>query len=232
MSIYLLWGEDDFRLEKELFSLRKKILPDEISPLNYRKLDNPNNQILLENIQTTGMMFGNLLIEVHSNKLFLRTSPDKKENENENKKEFILKLLDVLEFLPPSVHVIFVCKIPKNTGKKIDGASKIIKEMKKFAQIQEFQPFKPWEDKKIIEWIINTAKEKNLIIKPDAANQLFQDVGSELRQLDNELNKLELVIYPNNTITKEIVKKLCLSHENIFMFTDTWLEGNKIKSHQ
>lgn len=225
MGVYLLWGEDDFRLEKALISLRTKVLGDDISPLNHRVLNNPDMNILLENIQTTGMMFGNLLIEVHSKNLFLRTK------EKDESKGDIDKVIDALEYLPSTVSVAFICQIDKGANKKVDGASKIVKALKKIGEVIEFQPFKSWDTKKLIEWINENAKEKKLSIKSDAANELLISVGEDLRRLDSEINKLELLAYPEKTITKKMVDALGLSCDNIFTFADVLISGNKQQSY-
>lgn len=222
MNVYLLWGEDDFRLEKALLTLRSKILGDEISPLNHRVLNNPELHILFENIQTTGMMFGNLLIEVHSKNLFLRTK-----GESSSKNDYIDRVIDALEYLPPSVIVVFICKVEKGSGKKIDGVSKIVKALKKFGEVIEFQSFRSYQTKELVEWITQNAKEKNLKIMPDAAMELLISAGEDLRRLDSEIDKLELIAYPEKNITKKLIQCLGLSCDNIFTLADVLISGNK-----
>lgn len=224
MGVYLLWGEDEFRLEKALIALRSKILGDEISPLNHRVLKNPDTQILLENIQTTGMMFGNLLIEINSKNLFMRTK------EKEISKDSVDKIIDALEYLSPSVSVIFVCQIDKGANKKIDGASKMVKALKKIGEVIEFSSFKSYQTKELTEWIVQNAKEKGLVIRPDAANELLIGVGEDLRRLDSEIGKLELLAYPEKTITKKFVDALGLNCDNIFTFADVLASKNKQKA--
>lgn len=226
MGIYLLWGEDDFRLEKALIGLRNKILGNDISPLNHRVLKNPEMQILLENIQTTGMMFGNLLIEIHSKNLFLRTKEGAA-----SKGDSVDKIIDALEYLPQTVNVVFVCQIEKGANKKIDGASKIVKALKKIGEVIEFQPFKSYQTKDLIDWINQNAKEKGLTIRPDAAQELLTAAGEDLRRLDSEIEKLELLVYPDKTITKKFVDALGLSCDNIFTFADVLISNDKHKTH-
>lgn len=226
MSVYLLWGEDDFRLEKAVVSLRSKVLGGEISPLNHRVLNNPEMNILLENMQTTGMMFGNLLIEVHSKNLFLRTK-----EKTESKSDYVDKIIATLEYLPPSVSVVFVCQIEKGANKKVDGASKIVKALKKIGEVVEFASLKSYQTKELIEWINQNVKEKSLVIRPDAANELLLSVGEDLRRLDSEINKLELLAYPEKTISKKMVSNLGLSCDNIFTFADVLISGNKQEAY-
>lgn len=224
MGVKLLWGEDDFRLEKALITLRSQTLGDERSPLNYRQLNNPTPLELLEAIQTTPMMFGNLLIEVHSKKFFIKgTRPTSGD-------EVVDKINDAIEHLPPTITVIFVCVIPKGENKKADGTFKIVKTIKKVGEVLEFQTFKSYQTKELSEWIRKTAKEKKIDIKNDAVTELLNSVGEDLRRLDSELDKLQLLIYPEKTITKKDVASLGISHENIFNFADVWVAGNKQKA--
>lgn len=224
MGIYLLWGEDDFRLEKALSALRAKVLGEDISPLNHRVLKNPEAKVLLENIQTTGMMFGNLLIEVHSRALFMRTKES-----GDFKDDFADKIKETLEYLPQTVSVVFVCQTEKGKNKKIDGTSKIVKAIKKFGEIIEFQPFKSYQTDKFIEWINENAKEKGMTIRPDAARELLTCAGEDLRRLDGEISKLELLVYPEKTVTKKFVDALGLNCDNIFTFADVLLSKDKYK---
>ena len=42
MPLYFFWGEEDYLIEKEVKTLKKKILGDSFDALNYRTLDNPD----------------------------------------------------------------------------------------------------------------------------------------------------------------------------------------------
>ena len=46
MPVYLFWGDEDFTLENEIKTIKDEVLDTssgiEISPLNYRCLDNPD----------------------------------------------------------------------------------------------------------------------------------------------------------------------------------------------
>ena len=54
---------------------------------------------------------------------------------------------------------------------------------------------------------------------------LFQ-VGSNLRMLDSELEKLK--IYAGKSpVTKEMIKEICVTNEDLFVFIDFLVNGNK-----
>ena len=52
-------------------------------------------------------------------------------------------------------------------------------------------------------------------------------IGNNLREIDGELDKLKLFIYPQKQITKETVKELCISNEDLFAFSDYLMKGEK-----
>lgn len=61
----------------------------------------------------------------------------------------------------------------------------------------------------------------------DVINYLIERLGTNLRVMDNELEKLKLLIYPEKTVKKEDIKKICAQTENIFIMTDYILEGRR-----
>ena len=75
-----------------------------------------------------------------------------------------------------------------------------------------------------------SAKSKSLKINPDAAAALVSQVGNNLRQLDGELDKLALMCYPDKAATKEMVKDICISNEDLFAFSDFLMAGEKDKA--
>ncbi|MFA6989675.1 MAG: hypothetical protein WC197_06365, partial [Candidatus Gastranaerophilaceae bacterium] len=72
MPVYLFWGEEDFNIETAVKELKNTLLDDSWGSINHKLLEEPDLKTLLENIETTPMMFGNLVIEVNSTKLFTR----------------------------------------------------------------------------------------------------------------------------------------------------------------
>ena len=225
MPVYLYWGEEEFNIENAVQDLRNKVIDPNWALLSHKVLNEPELPELVDTLQTLPMAFGNLLIEIKTTILFLRGG--KKASSSD---KLMVKLIDTLENLNDNIYVLFVCQIPRDTGKKIDSALKLTKTIQKIGKIEEFNAFKFYQEKELLSWISQRASAKEVKITQDAALILLQNTGSELRRLDSELEKLKLSINPKKTIGKEDVLALCATHENIFLLADSWLQGNKSKA--
>ncbi len=226
MPVILYWGEEDFNIENSVLDLKSRVLDPNWAMLNHKVLNQPDLKTLIETVETTPMMFGNLLIEVNAENLFLRGNGAKIDSNDSN----LVKLLNIIESINDNIYLLFVCKVPRNSGKKIDSTKKLTKTIKKFGKIEEFAAFKSYQEDKAAFWAVKHAKNKKMQLSSDIAMLLVQQVGVDLRKLNIELNKLQSYIYPEKTVKKEDIKQLCCDHENIFLMTDFWLTGQKDKA--
>jgi len=221
MPVYLYWGEEEFNLENAVKELRNKIINADFAAMSHRKLDDPDIIPLIEAVQSLPMMFGEMLIEVNALSYFTRgakkTFPD----------DLTKKLMEALEHVNEKVHVLFVCKIQRDSGKKIDSTKKLTKLVQKIGKVQEFPAFKFYEDAKVVDWIIKQAKTKKLKMSSAAAEIMLANAGSDLRKLDIELDKIRVMIYPETAIIPEHLKELADTSENIFKLADLWIKGEK-----
>lgn len=140
------------------------------------------------------------------------------------------KLFDILENLNDRVHLLFVCPIPRDSGKKVDGTLKLTKTLNKLGNVQEFPIFKFYEDYKAIDWIVKQASFKGLKISKDTAALLLANVGMDLRKLDSELEKLGTAVYPKKQIVKDDLNDIISTNENIFLLLEYWINGQKIQA--
>lgn len=225
MPAYLYWGEEEFNLENAVRELRKKVLDENFAVLNHKKLNEPEILELIETLQTLPMMFGNLLVEVNATNLFLRGSKKAAASDSLTK-----KLFETLENLNERVHLLFICPVPRDTGKKIDGTLKLTKLMQKTAKVEEFPAFKFYEDYKAVDWVIKQAASKSLKISKDSAAILIANIGVDLRKLDTELEKIKTSIHPKVQITSKDLEEMVSTSENIFLLADLWVKGDKISA--
>ncbi len=217
MSIYFLYGDEDYNIEQEIKKLKKKLLDKNFAEMNFKKADNPNFPDLISLLRTQPMMFGNQMIVINCEQYFSKTFED-------NQLEEISKALqDNVE----SLYIIFVVNLPRNEGKKVDSRKKIYKIITKYAQSQEFPTFKTYKTEEISNWINKEAKKLEITLNKDAALTLIEQVGNNLRELVKELEKLKLLAYPETKITQKMVKEICISNEDLFSFADSLLKGDK-----
>ncbi len=221
MPVYLYWGEEDFNLQKAVKQLRSKVVNPDFSSLSHKILDEPDIKELIESVQTLPMMLGNLLIEVRTSTLFFRGKRSVAGSD-----PLMQKLTDAIEKLDSRIHLLFVSPVERESGKKIDSVMKLVKTIRKTGEVTEFPAFKFYQEDKVLGWIVKQASEKSLKINRDAAVSLLQDIGSELRKLDLELDKIATAIHPRNTITINDVKEVSSTNENVFLFAEYWLKND------
>lgn len=229
MPVKLYCGNDEYSLNQELQKTRQSLLQKDFADLNRKVLiEKLPKQIelreIVEQIETTPMIFGNLVVEIHATSLFTRGKTDND--------AWLTRLINNLKDVPDNVFVIFVCLFPKDTDKKIDSAKKLVKIIKEVGEIKEFNAFKFYETNKIIEWILKTAKSKKLILSNQNATIFQSFVGTDLRTLDSELEKLKTYILPNNEIMLDDILKLAQTNEDAFKILDFWLKNDKIQTLQ
>lgn len=222
--LYFLYGQEDFNIEQELRTLKSKVVDKAFLSTNYRVYDNPDFQQLEDILRTPSLMFGNVLCVVNCDRYFF----DGKGKINFDDKE--LKVIeDLFQSMPESLHVVFVCKIERGSTKKIDTRRKLYKILSKYASVTEFAEYKPYQ-KELAVWIQKQVKKKDMIMSSDVVQFLIERLGTNLRVIDNELEKLKLAIYPDKNVKKEHIKNVCTSTEDIFLLSDYILKGEKDKA--
>lgn len=217
MSVYFYYGDEDYNIEVEINKLKKKLLDKSFASMNFKTADNPNFPDLISLLRTQPMMFGNMMIVINIEDYFSKTFDDSQLEEISN----------ALEDNFEGLCVVFVVNLPRNEGKKLDTRKKIYKILSKFAQMQEFPTFKTYKIEDITNWINKEARKHDVTIEKEAALTLIEQVGNNLRELSMEIEKLKLLAYPDKTITKKMVKEICISNEDLFMLADFLLKGEK-----
>ena len=91
---------------------------------------------------------------------------------------------------------------------------------------QEFQSYKSYEEYKLIPIVKKMASELELKINQDEASLLIQTVGTSLRDISTQLEKLKLYAYPNDIVTSDMIKNIVSSNSDIFNLVDLILEKN------
>lgn len=217
MSIYFFYGDEDYNIELEINKLKKKLLDKNFSAMNFKVANNPTFADLISLLRTQPMMFGNLMVIIDIEEYFSKALEDNQLDE----------VSKSLEDNVESLCIIFRVILPRNEGRKVDSRKKIYKIITKYAQSQEFPTFKTYKIDDISNWINKEAKKIEIQLEKDAVLTLIERVGNNLRELSQELEKLKLLAYPKNVITKKMVKEICISNEDLFSLADFLLKGDK-----
>lgn len=221
MAVYFFYGDEDYNIEIELEKMRSKLNPDFLS-MSYQTFDNPDYSTLITALRTPPMMFGDTLLVINAQDYFLS-------NKNFFTDSELADLEDALKNNPDGLNVVFVVKLPRDENKKLDSRKKLYKIVSKF-NTREFPTFKTYKTAEIAAWIKNEAKSKGLMIKDDAVELMIEQIGNNLRDFSTELEKLKLIAYPEKTVTKQMVGDICISHQDLFNFTELIMRNEKDKA--
>ena len=215
MAVYFFYGEEDFNIEQEIEKL-KKGLDKNFLEMSFKTYDNPKFPDLISILRTQPMMFGKMLVVINCLDYFSKTFDDKE----------IKQIAEALEENNDNLDIVFVAQLKRDEGKKLDSRKKFFKTLSKY-NAQEFAVIPTYKTAELEGWIIKQAKAKKLKMDTNAATAMISQIGNNLRQLDTELDKLQLMAYPQNVVTPDMVKEICISNEDLFAFSDYLLEGKK-----
>ena len=215
MAIYFYYGDEEFNIELEINKL-KKGLDENFLEMSLKTYDNPKFADLISILRTQPMMFGKMLVIIKANDYFNKAFEDKE----------LKQIQEALEDNNENLDIVFVAELPRNEGKKLDSRKKFFKLLSKY-NAKEFPSIPTYKTAELESWIRKQAKSKDLEITSDAASRMIIQIGNNLREIDGELDKLKLFIYPQKQITKETVKELCISNEDLFAFSDYLMKGEK-----
>lgn len=221
--IYFFYGDEEFNISNKIKEFKSKLDKDFVE-MSYKYFNNPKFPDLISAIKSQPMMFGKMLVEINCLGYLSGKSSDYKAFDDKQFKQ----LAEALDCSSENVDVVFTAQIPPDSQKKIDKRKKIFKLLSKY-NAQEFNQIPSYKTAELEGWIKQQAKSKDLKISDEVAGAILFQVGSNLRMLDSELEKLK--IYAGKSpVTKEMIKEICVTNEDLFVFIDYLVEGNKSKA--
>lgn len=218
MSVYFFYGEEDFNIEQEIERLKSN-LDKNFLEMSYKTYDNPKFPDLISILRTQPMMFGKMLIVINCLDYFSKTFEDKE----------LKEISSALEENNENLDIVFVAQLKRDESKKLDTRKKLFKTLAKYNS-KEFAVIPAYKTAELEAWIQKRAKLRNIKMQPDALKAMITQIGNNLRQLDTELGKLQLIAYPNNIVTAQMVREICISNEDLFAFSDYLIAGEKDKA--
>ena len=225
--IYFYYGDEEFNISNEIKNLKSKLDKNFIE-MSYKEFDNPKFPDLIVAISTQPMMFGKMLIVIDCVNYFKSKKKDSEESGFDD--EQIKQIENTLENANDNLDIVFKAYSAPDSKKKtsIDKRKKLFKLLSNYNS-QEFNQIPAYKTAELESWIDSQAKKHDLKINPDAVSLLLLQVGSNLRMLDSELEKLK-VFAKDKIATKEMIKEICVSNEDLFAFIDSAVQGEKIKA--
>jgi DNA polymerase-3 subunit delta len=102
------------------------------------------------------------------------------------------------------------------SGASLKGQADLYQKAKKEVIVLDLSEEKPWEkEKRLREYLTQSAKESGKTLGPDLAAQLVTEVGPDLASLDQELFKLVAYVGSRSQITLDDARAICSSYHTL-----------------
>jgi len=208
--IIVLEGKDEYRLSERVSEFRLTVTPPEMSDINTTMLDGNIVTIeeLLTSLSTVPFMADRRLVIVEG--LLNRLGGSKKDLGE------WLNFPDLLKDLPPTANLLLIERepIPSN---------KLLSTILRLGQVEKFSPLR---HRDLLDWINTRCSKLGLDIERTAVALIADSVGSELRLIDSELNKIK-TYSRGRLITREDITLMVpyVRQQNVFRVVDSVIEG-------
>lgn len=221
--IYFFYGDEEFNISNEIKKFKDK-LDKNFLEMSYKYYNNPKFPDLVAILKTQPMMFGKMLIEINCLSYLSGKSSDDKGFDDKQ----IKQITEALDSCSESLDIIFTAQLPPDSQKKIDKRKKFFKLLSKY-NAKEFLQIPSYKTAELESWIKQQAKTKDLKLTDEIASAILLQVGGNLRLLDSELEKLKIYAGKSN-VTKNMVNEICVTNEDLFIFADYLMTGDKKKA--
>ena len=210
--IYFLMGEEPYYIDKLSDYIEEKVLTEEEKGFNQTVLY--GRDVTIEDIISTAkrypMMAERQVVIVKEAQDLIRT---------------IDKLESYAENPMPTTVLVFCYKY-----KTLDKRKKITKLLAKSGVV--FESKKLYENQ-VGDWIKRVLSGKKYLIEPKANAMLVEFLGTDLSKINNELEKLQIILPAGSTITpKHIEENIGFSKDfNVFELRKALGERNQLKAY-
>lgn len=220
-SIYLLFGTETFLIEETIHNIINEVLTKDEIDFNLSTFELKETPIsaAIEEASTIPFM-GKYRVVIVKDPQFL-TGKDQTKMEHD--------LKDLERYLNnPAPETIFIVVAPYE---KLDERKKIVKILKKEAEVLEARPFKEQEMEK---WIDARVIQYEVEITKLAKEKIIQLLGFRLVMIAGEIEKLALYAGQGGVIDETIVEQLVSKtiEQDIFSFVDHVVHRRKTAALQ
>ena len=220
--LYVLWGQDDFSLYQSLEEIKRGIGDQALLAINTTTLD--GQQLTLDQLkavcETVPFLAEKRLVIVKG--LLERFEPKGKSSQQKknalvtNKQSEYKSLGDYISKIPDSTVLVLIDNI------RIRSDNPLFKELSAKAKVKSFPLLR---GSKLRQWVQGYVAKEGGNISPRAVDLLAELVGSNLRIMANEVNKL-ILFTSGRRIEEEDVKTVAsyAQEANVFAMIDAIFE--------
>lgn len=213
--IYFFYGEDDFNIDEEIGRMKAELDPNflEMSYKYYGAADKLNFTDLISVLKTQPMMFGKMLIVIDFAKYLTNTYEDKE----------IEQFSQAFQDNTDNTDIVLFVKFPRDDDRKKPDARKKLYKLLMKQNAREFASIPTYKEE-LKQWVKNRAKLYNLEIPQDGVEKVISMLGNNLRQIDSELQKLAVSVYPDKKATAKDIEEYCTNNEDLFALSDALMK--------
>lgn len=221
-NIITVYGEVPELIEKKSTEIIENYLDapkDDFNFVKYNLYDSDLSSIIEETL-TMPFFSDKKAVLVQNAYVFTGEKPPKDLNHN------IELLLEFIEKYDGESMIVFEVYQPK-----LDERKKLVKTLKKKAQLKKIEQMSEEEIKK---WIKNELHSNYKDIKQDALNLFIELTGINFNIVKQEIGKLVLFLGERATINKQDVDQIVNRslEQNVFLLTEYIQKNNKVKAIQ
>lgn len=146
--------------------------------------------------------------------------------EAQNLRASIEQLVPYVENPTASTVLVFCYKY-----EKLDARKKLLKNLEKNRDCVVMETKKLYESEVISTFLPDVFKKKHLSIQPKAIQMLVDFLGRDLSRIENEVNKLALIVPADTEVTPDIIEEnIGISKEfNNYELKSAFATNNKVK---
>ncbi|MEW4924683.1 DNA polymerase III subunit delta [Algibacter sp. 2305UL17-15] len=211
--IYFLMGEEAYYIDKVSDFIEDTVLSEEERGFNQMVLYGRDISVddIVSNAKRYPMMADYQVVIV---------------KEAQDLSRSIEKLAAYAENPQPSTVLVINYKY-----KKIDKRKSLYKTLKKTGVVYES---KKLYENQVADWIRRVLSPKGYTITPKAAQMLVEFLGTDLSKINNELEKLQIILPKDSQITPEVIEEnIGISKDyNNFELRKAVGDRNALKAHQ
>ncbi|MFL2756496.1 MAG: DNA polymerase III subunit delta [Dehalococcoidia bacterium] len=209
--ISVFYGKNDFSIDAEISKIRLTVTPEEVREVNSLSLmeNTVTKSEFLSAVLTVPFM-ANKRVVIVSN-LISKLNSKKVLDDSEWS-----DIIEQLKLVPDSTDLIF-------REFDFDKRNYLFKKISNLCDIRHFPLLRPNELK---QWVTDKVNNMGMTIDLKAVNLIVDFIGSDLRTIDSELNKLSL--YSDEGLITESDVQVMVAYvkdQSIFRLVDLALEG-------
>lgn len=195
--VYLLYGTEDYLKKLYRDKLKTAILGDG-DQMNYTYFEGKGiDTAEVKAVANTMPFFSDRRLILIENSGFFKNQSD---------------LADYMESIPETTHIVFV-------ESEVDKRNRLYKAVKNVGNISEMNAM---DEKNLKLWVATLLDKDNKKIAEDTILYLLNKIGSDMENIQNEVEKLICYAYDREIITKEDIDEVCTAQitGKIFLMVD------------